>query len=306
MAKAVTNSLTKKRRRVSDIVLKALIFLSSGIVVALTLGMIIYIAVKGTEGMSLNFLTTPAFSYPYENYGVLGNIINTLYLVVITLIIATPVGVGAAIYLTEYAKQGRLTRIIEFTTETLAGIPSIIYGLFGSVFFYNIFKVNYSLLTGALTLSIMVLPTIIRTTQEALKTVPELYREGALGIGATKWYMIRTIILPCSLPGILPSCIDGILTSVILSIGRIVGESAALIFTAGIAAEVGINSLGDIFGKVMNQGGSLTVQLYQYAQRGGAEMKYAFSTALVLLVTVLIINICAKLVAYRIRKKRSV
>ena len=144
MAKAVTNSLTKKHRRVSDIVLKALIFLSSGIVVALTLGMIIYIAVKGTEGMSLNFLTTPAFSYPYENYGVLGNIINTLYLVVITLIIATPVGVGAAIYLTEYAKQGRLTRIIEFTTETLAGIPSIIYGLFGSVFFYNIFKCDQS------------------------------------------------------------------------------------------------------------------------------------------------------------------
>ena len=144
MAKAVTNSLTKKRRRVSDIVLKSLIFLSSGIVVALTLGMIIYIAVKGTEGMSLNFLTTPAFSYPYENYGVLGNIINTLYLVVITLIIATPVGVGAAIYLTEYAKQGRLTRIIEFTTETLAGISSIIYGLFGSVFFYNIFKCDQS------------------------------------------------------------------------------------------------------------------------------------------------------------------
>ena len=193
MAKAVANSLTKKRRRVSDIVLKALIFLSSGIVVALTLGMIIYIAVKGTDGMSLNFLTTPAFSYPYENYGVLGNIINTLYLVVITLIIATPVGVGAAIYLTEYAKQGRFTRIIEFTTETLAGIPSIIYGLFGSVFFYNIFKVNYSLLTGALTLSIMVLPTIIRTTQEAIKTVPMGYREGAVGLGAPKWHTIRTV-----------------------------------------------------------------------------------------------------------------
>ena len=166
------------------------------------------------------------------------------------------------------------------------------------MFFYNIFKVNYSLLTGALTLSIMVLPTIIRTTQEAIKTVPMGYREGAVGLGAPKWHTIRTVVLP--------SCIDGILTSVILSIGRIVGESAALIFTAGVAAEVGINSLGDIFGKVMNQGGSLTVQLYQYAQRGGAEMKYAFSTALVLLVTVLIINICAKLVAYRIRKKRSV
>ena len=297
-AKEVTNSLTKKRRRVSDIMLKVLIFLSSGIVVALTLGMIIYIVIKGTEGMSWNFLSTPAFSYPYENYGVLGNIINTLYLVLITLVVATPIGVGAAIYLTEYAKQGKLTRIIEFTTETLAGIPSIIYGLFGSVFFYNIFKVNYSLLTGALTLSIMVLPTIIRTTQEAIKTVPMGYREGSIGLGAPKWHMIRTVVLP--------SCIDGILTSVILSIGRIVGESAALIFTAGIAAEVGINSICDIFGKVMNQGGSLTVQLYQYAQRGGAEMKYAFSTALVLLVTVLIINICAKLVAYRIRRKRSV
>ena len=164
-------------------------------------------------------------------------------------------------------------------------------------FFYNIFKVNYSILTGALTLSIMVLPTIIRTTQEAIKTVPMGYREGAIGLGAAKWHTIRTVVLP--------SCIDGILTSVILSIGRIVGESAALIFTAGIAAEIGINSIGDIFTKVMDQGGSLTVQLYQYAQRGGAEMKYAFSTALVLLVTVLVINICAKLVAYRIRKKRS-
>ena len=296
MAKT-SGSLTKKHTRISDIILKILIFLSSGIVVALTLGIIIYIISRGLEGMSWNFLSTPAFSYPFENYGVLGNIINTLYLVVITILIATPIGVGAAIYLTEYAKQGRLTRIIEFTTETLAGIPSIIYGLFGSVFFYNIFKVNYSILTGALTLSIMVLPTIIRTTQEAIKTVPMGYREGAIGLGAAKWHTIRTVVLP--------SCIDGILTSVILSIGRIVGESAALIFTAGIAAEIGINSIGDIFTKVMGQGGSLTVQLYQYAQRGGAEMKYAFSTALVLLVTVLVINICAKLVAYRIRKKRS-
>ena len=296
MAKT-SGSLTKKHTRISDIILKILIFLSSGIVVALTLGIIIYIISRGLEEMSWNFLSTPAFSYPFENYGVLGNIINTLYLVVITILIATPIGVGAAIYLTEYAKQGRLTRIIEFTTETLAGFPSIIYGLFGSVFFYNIFKVNYSILTGALTLSIMVLPTIIRTTQEAIKTVPMGYREGAIGLGAAKWHTIRTVVLP--------SCIDGILTSVILSIGRIVGESAALIFTAGIAAEIGINSIGDIFTKVMDQGGSLTVQLYQYAQRGGAEMKYAFSTALVLLVTVLVINICAKLVAYRIRKKRS-
>lgn len=292
------NSLCKKHIRISDIILKALIFLCSAVVVAMTLGMIIYIAVKGMEGMSWTFLSTPAFSYPYENYGVLGNIINTLYLVVITLLVATPIGVGAAIYLTEYAKQGRLTKIIEFTTETLSGIPSIIYGLFGSVFFYNIFKLNYSILAGSLTLSIMVLPTIIRTTQEAIKTVPLGYREGAIGLGAPKWHMIRTVVLP--------SCIDGILTSVILSIGRIVGESAALIFTAGIASELtNFDSIADVFTKVLNQGGSLTVQLYQYAQRGGSEMKYAFSTALVLLVTVLIINICAKLVAYRVRKKRS-
>lgn len=291
------NSLCKKRIRVSDVALNIIIYICSALVVVLTLGMIVYIVVKGMEGMSWTFLSTEAFSYPYENYGVLGNIVNTLYLVVITLIVATPIGVGAAIYLQEYAKQGRLTRIIEFTTETLSGIPSIIYGLFGSVFFYNIFKVNYSILTGALTLSIMVLPTIIRTTQEAIKTVPAGYKEGAIGLGAAKWHTIRTVVLP--------SCIDGILTSVILSIGRIVGESAALIFTAGIAAEINIDNIGEFFSKIMNQGGSLTVQLYQYAQRGGSEMKYAFSTALVLLVTVLCINICAKLVAYRIRKKRS-
>lgn len=291
------NSLCKKHRRPSDMILQIVIYICSALVVALTLGMIIFIVIRGCEGMSWNFLSTPAFSYPYENYGVLGNIINTLYLVVITMLVATPIGVGAAIYLTEYAKQGRLTQIIEFTTETLSGIPSIIYGLFGSVFFYNIFKVNYSILTGALTLSIMVLPTIVRTTQEAIKTVPAGYREGSIGLGAPKWHMIRTVVLP--------SCIDGILTSVILSIGRIVGESAALIFTAGIASEINISSIGDIFSKVMTQGGSLTVQLYQYAQRGGAELKYAFSTALVLLITVLIINIAAKLVAHSVRKKRG-
>lgn len=298
--KATENSLCKKHVRISDIALKALIYLCSAVVVALTLGMIVYIVIKGMEGMSWTFLTSAA-GYDVANkkevYGVLGNIINTLYLVVITLLVATPIGVGAAIYLTEYAKQGKLTQIIEFTTETLSGIPSIIYGLFGSVFFYNIFKVNYSILTGALTLSIMVLPTIVRTTQEAIKTVPPGYKEGAIGLGAPKWHTIRTVVLP--------SCIDGILTSVILSIGRIVGESAALIFTAGIAAEININGIGDIFTKVMNQGGSLTVQLYQYAQRGGPEMKYAFSTALVLLITVLIINICAKLVAIRVRKKNA-
>lgn len=288
-------SITTKNRRPSDIVLKVLIWSSAAVVVSITLGVIIYIVMRGLEGMSWNFLSTPAFSYPYENYGILGNIINTLYIILLTLLFATPIGVGGAIYLTEYAKQGKLTRLIEFTTETLSGIPSIIYGLFGSVFFYNIFKVNYSILSGACTLAIMILPTIVRTTQEAIKTVPSFYREGAMGLGAPKWYVIRTVVLP--------SCIDGILTSVILSVGRIVGESAALIFTAGIAAELpNMDSIGDLFTKIGSAGGSLTVQLYQYAQRGGSELKYAFSTALVLLITVLIINIAAKIIAKKCRK----
>lgn len=290
------NSLTNKKFRLSDMLLKIAIWGSALITVGLLVGILVYIAVRGMEGMSWNFLSTAAFSYPYENYGILGNIINTLYLVFITLLVATPIGIGAAIYLSEYAKKGRLTRLIEFTTETLSGIPSIIYGLFGSVFFYSIFGLGSSILVGSLTMAIMILPIIIRTTQEAIKTVPISYREGAMGLGATKWYMIRTVILP--------SCIDGILTSVILSIGRIVGESAVLIFTAGIAAELPkINKFGDIFTYAGQQGGSLTVQLYQYAQRGGGELKYAFSTAFVLLVVVLVINIAAKLIARKFRKK---
>lgn len=289
------NELTRKRVRISDIILKTLIIMSASITTITVAAIIIYIVKRGIEGISLNFITTAAFSYPFENYGILGNIVNTLYIIIITLVVAVPIGVGAAIYLTEYAKRSRLTSIIEFATETLAGIPSIIYGLFGSVFFYSMFRLQYSILSGSLTLSLMILPTIIRTTQEAIKTVPVSYREGAMGIGATKWYMIRTVILPC--------CIDGILTSVILSIGRIVGESAALLFTAGIAAELpNFTSFTDIFTKAGGAGGTLTVQLYQYAQRGGGEMKYAFSTALVLLAVVMIINIFAKLAARKFRK----
>ena len=292
------SSLTRRKIRPSDIILRTAIIASALITVGLLTGILIYIAIKGMEGMSWNFLSTAAFSYPYENYGILGNIINTLYLVIITLVVATPIGIGAAIYLSEYAKKGRLTKLIEFTTETLAGIPSIIYGLFGSVFFYSVFGLGSSILTGSLTLAIMILPIIIRTTQEAIKTVPLSYREGAVGLGATKWYMIRTVILP--------SCIDGILTSVILSIGRIVGESAVLIFTAGIAAELPkITNPADIFTYAGQQGGSLTVQLYQYAQRGGGELKYAFSTAFVLLAVVLIINILAKLIARKFTKKNG-
>lgn len=288
-------SITQKHIRPSDIILKFLIWLCALSTAAMVIGIIVFITVKAVDGLSWNFISTAAFSYPYENYGILGNIINTLLIIIITLLVATPIGIGAAVYLTEYAKQNFITKAIEFTIETLSGIPSIIYGLFGSVFFYNLFKLNYSIIAGALTLAIMILPTIIRTTQEAIKTVPPMYKEGSFGLGATKWYMIKTVILP--------NCIDGILTSVILSIGRIVGESAALIFTAGIAAELpNINGIDDIFKKITSSGGTLTVQLYQYAQRGGAELKYAFSTSFILLVIVLIINFSAKLTARKLKK----
>lgn len=183
-----------------------------------------YVFIRGLPQLSWQFLSTVQ-SARKGTFGILGNIVNTLYIIVITLIIAAPVGIGSAIYLNEYAKPGRLVRTIEFTTEILSGIPSIIFGLFGMVFFGTTLKLGYSVLTGSFTLTLMVLPLITRSTQEALKTVPDSYRFGALGIGATKWYMIRTILLPSAAPGIL--------TGIILSIGRIVGESAALLFTAG-------------------------------------------------------------------------
>lgn len=289
----MANSIMNKKFRLWDSIVRWVIYLCAALTVVILIAMIGYIFFRGLPSIDWNFISTPAYSYPEENYGILANIINTLYLIVLTLLIATPIGIGSAVYLSEYAKQGRLVKIIEFTTETLAGIPSIIYGLFGAAFFYLTLGQSYSLLAGALTLALMVLPIIIRTTQEAIKTVPVSYREGAMGIGATKWYMIRTIILPSS--------IEGIITSVILSIGRVVGESAALIFTAGIATEMPTG----FFKHVLSSGASLTVQLYQYANRGGKELKYAFSTAAVLLVIVLIINLLTKLVSRRVRKSQQ-
>lgn len=262
------------------------IYLSSAIAVSVLLMIICYVTVRGIGSVSLEFLTTVT-SARKGTVGIAGNIVNTLYIIVITLVIATPIGVGSAIYLNEYAKPGKIVRIIEFTTETLSGIPSIIFGLFGSVFFGTTLKLGYSLLTGALTLSLMILPLITRNTQEALRTVPDSYRSGALGMGATKWHMIRTILLPSAMPGII--------TGVILAIGRIVGESAALLFTAGSGYL--LPKAGGWISKILQPGGTLTIQLYLSSSK--AEYNVAFGIAFVLLVIVLCINFLTKYLAKR-------
>lgn len=262
------------------------IYLSAAIAVSVLLMIICYVTVRGIGSVSLEFLTTVT-SARKGTVGIAGNIVNTLYIIVITLVIATPIGVGSAIYLNEYAKPGKIVRIIEFTTETLSGIPSIIFGLFGSVFFGTTLKLGYSLLTGALTLSLMILPLITRNTQEALRTVPDSYRSGALGMGATKWHMIRTILLPSAMPGII--------TGVILAIGRIVGESAALLFTAG--SSYLLPKAGGWLSKILQPGGTLTIQLYLSSSK--AEYNVAFGIAFVLLVIVLCINFLTKYLAKR-------
>ena len=261
------------------------IYLSAAIAVSVLLMIICYVTVRGIGSVSLEFLTTVT-SARKGTVGIAGNIVNTLYIIVITLVIATPIGVGSAIYLNEYAKPGKIVRIIEFTTETLSGIPSIIFGLFGSVFFGTTLKLGYSLLTGALTLSLMILPLITRNTQEALRTVPDSYRSGALGMGATKWHMIRTILLPSAMPGII--------TGVILAIGRIVGESAALLFTAG-SGYLLPKTFAGFFKKIFESGGTLTIQLYLSMSK--AQYDAAFGIAAVLLIIVLFINFLTKILA---------
>ena len=241
-------SLMKKKRRPKDAAQTFAIYACAILRVVILFYLLIYIMVRGIPNINWEFLST-APSALNKTVGILPSIKNTLYMIGITLLIATPIGVGAAIFLNEYAKRGRVVKIIEFTTETLAGIPSVLYGLFGAVFFGGTLQLGYSILAGAFTLVIMILPVIVRTTQEALKTVPNEYREGALGIGTTKWHMIRTIILPGALPGII--------TAIILAIGRIVGESAALLFTSGIGSNMPTN----FFGPTLQSGAPLTVQL---------------------------------------------
>lgn len=277
-------SIYQKRTRIGDNVLTALIYLAAGVAIALLVGIMGYVFVRGLPQVSWQLLSTVQSSLK-GTFGILGNIINTIYIIVITLIIAAPIGIGSAIYLNEYAKPGKLVRTIEFTTEILSGIPSIIFGLFGMVFFGMTLKLGYSVLTGSFTLTLMVLPLITRNTQEALKTVPDSYRSGALGIGATKWYMIRTILLPSAAPGIL--------TGVILSIGRIVGESAALLFTAGSGFQLPKN----LFGKLFESSGTLTIQLYLSMQK--AKYDQAFGIAVVLLIIVLGINLLTRFLTSR-------
>lgn len=280
------NSIYNKKTHGMDKFLYGCIYLSAAIAVSVLLMIICYVTVRGIGSVSLEFLTTVT-SARKGTVGIAGNIVNTLYIIVITLVIATPIGVGSAIYLNEYAKPGKIVRIIEFTTETLSGIPSIIFGLFGSVFFGTTLKLGYSLLTGALTLSLMILPLITRNTQEALRTVPDSCRSGALGMGATKWHMIRTILLPSAMPGII--------TGVILAIGRIVGESAALLFTAGSGYL--LPKAGGWLSKILQPGGTLTIQLYLSSSK--AEYNVAFGIAFVLLVIVLCINFLTKYLAKR-------
>ena len=284
-----------KKFKPVDNLIRGLIWLCAIITIALTAGIIVYILIRGLPSISWSFLTTQP-SELHGTIGILPNIINTLYIVIITLLIATPIGIGSAIYLTEYGGRSKLVKVIEFTTETLAGIPSIIYGLFGFMFFVVFMKLQYSIIAGGLTLAIMVLPTIIRTTQEALKSVNPLYREAALGMGATRVHMIRTVLLPSAMPGIM--------TAVILSIGRIVGESAALIFTAGIGTKMLRMTLPGFFEHFMTSGATLTVQLYQYAMRG-EDLGISFAIAAVLVIIVLIINFSTKLLARRLNAKNS-
>ena len=265
------------------------VWVAAVFVIILVVGIIGMVLIRGLPHVNWTFLTTTSSILRGTN-GILPAIINTLYIILLTLVIVLPLGVGAAVYLTEYATNRKLIAIIEFTNETLAGIPSIIYGLVGMLVFAQALGFQTSLLSGSLTLVIMTLPTIIRTTQESLKTVPMGYREGAMGLGAGKWHIIRTIVLPCS--------IDGIVTGCILAIGRIVGESAALLFTAG-AAQIIANNIIEAYG---SNGASLSVLLYLRAVENG-DFDSAWGIGAILLVLVLIINIAARLAKKHLRQK---
>ena len=285
------NAKPASKRRIYAIGMRALMVAAAALTAALALFLICYVMVKGLPNVSWELLSTKP-SYLTERIGILPDILNTVYIVIATLLIVLPLGVGAAIYLTEYAKNKRIVGMIEYASETLSGIPSIIYGLVGMLFFCQFFNMQTSLLAGALTLVIMNLPTVMRTTQESLKTVPQSYREGAFGLGAGKWRVIRTVVLP--------GCVDGVITGCILSVGRILGESAALLFTAGFA-----HALNGFFTGLNSAGATLTVALYVYAKEQG-EFDAAFAIAAILMLLTLAINLAAALAGkYFQRRKNS-
>lgn len=277
------------RRRAFVVLCKTGMYFAAGITAALLVFLIGYIFVKGLPNITWELLTT-ASSTLKGTTGILPNLVNTLYIIVLTLIVVLPLGVGAAVYLTEYARNKRLVNLISFATETLAGIPSILYGLVGMLFFTELCGLKSCLLAGALTLAIMTLPTIIRTTQESLKTVPQSYREGALGLGAGKWHMIRTVVLPAS--------VDGMVTGCILTVGRIVGESAALLFTTGMS-----NALLAPWEAVLpnRAGTTLTVAMYKFAKERG-QFDVAFAIAAILLILTLLINLAAQSAGKKLKK----
>lgn len=282
-------NLSAKRRTYNGI-MKTLMRAATILTCALVLFMIGYVLVEGVPHISWKLLSTER-SYLTDNIGILPDMLNTLYIIIATLVIVLPLGVGAAVYLTEYAAGKKAVAVIEYAAETLSGIPSIIYGLVGMLFFCEFLGMRTSLMAGAMTLVIMNLPTIMRTTQESLKTVPQSYREGAFGLGAGKWRVIRTVVLPGG--------VEGIITGCILSVGRILGESAALLFTAGVA-----HSLNGFFSGLANSGATLTVALYMYAKEEG-EFGVAFAIAAILIVFALIINLAAKLVQRYFRRKKA-
>ena len=284
------HSAVQAKRRVYAWAMRALMLLAVGLTCGLALFLVGYVAVRGIPNISWTLLSTSP-SYLTERIGILPDILNTVYIVVAALMVVLPLGVGAAVYLTEYAKNGRVVAVIEYAAETLSGIPSIIYGLVGMLFFCQFLNMKTSLMAGALTLVIMNLPTVMRTTQESLKTVPQSYREGAFGLGAGKWRVIRTVVLP--------GCVDGVVTGCILSVGRIIGESAALLFTAGFA-----HALNGFFSGLASSGATLTVALYVYAKEQG-EFGVAFAIAAILMALTLAINLLATLVSRYYQKRRT-
>ena len=278
------------RRKIYAAVMRILMQVCAGLACALAAFLIIYVLCKGIPNLSWELLSTKP-SYLSGTIGILPDILSTLYIVLATLVIVLPLGVGAAVYLTEYAANKKLVAAIEYAAETLSGIPSIIYGLVGMMFFCQFLGMKTSLLAGALTLVIMNLPTVMRTTQESLKTVPQSYREGAFGLGAGKWRVIRTVVLP--------GCVDGVLTGCILSVGRILGETAALLYTAGFA-----HALYNLKDGLQNAGATLSVALYVYAKEQG-EFDVAFAIASILMVLALLINLTATLVGRYFKRRQD-